>query len=100
MARFARVVAVDIAHHVTRRGNARRYILDSERDREVYLSLLKENLEQHFVSLIGYCLMSNHVHLVVIPRKLDGMASVLKLSHGRYAAYWPARSGRVRDSGR
>jgi len=93
MARFARVVAVDIAHHVTQRGNARRHILDSERDREVYLSLLKENLEQHCVSLIGYCLMSNHVHLVVIPRKPDGMASALKLSHGRYAAYWNAKHG-------
>jgi putative transposase len=91
MARFARVVAVDIAHHVTQRGNARRYILDNETDREVYLSLLKENLEQHSVSLIGYCVMSNHVHLVIIPRKADGMAIGLKQTHGRYAAYWNAK---------
>jgi putative transposase len=93
MARFARVVAVDIAHHVTQRGNARRYILDTETDREVYLNLLKENLERHRVSLIGYCLMSNHVHLVIIPRKADGMAIALKLTHGRYAAYWNAKHG-------
>ena len=93
MARFARVEAVDIAHHVTQRGNARRYILDAETDREVYLSLLRENLEQHRVSLIGYCLMSNHVHLVIIPRKADGMSIALKLTHGRYAAYWNAKHG-------
>jgi putative transposase len=82
---------VDIAHHVTQRGNARRYVLDNETDREVYLNLLKENLEQHSVSLIGCCLMSNHVHLVIIPRKADGMAIALKLTHGRYAGYWNAK---------
>jgi len=91
MARFARVVAVDVAHHVTQRGNARRYILDAEADREVYLDLLNGNLEQHSVSLIGYCLMSNHVHLVIVPRKVDGMATALKLTHGRYAGYWNAK---------
>jgi putative transposase len=93
MARFARVVAVNIAHHVTQRGNARGYMLDRESDREVYLNLLRENLEPHSVSLLGYCLMSNHVHLVMIPRKADGMATALKLTHGRYAAYWNAKHG-------
>lgn len=93
MARFARVVAVDIAHHVTQRGNAKRFILDSEADRAVYLGLLKEKLEQHRVSLIGYCLMSNHVHLVMMPRDAGGMATALKLTHGRYAAYWNAKHG-------
>jgi putative transposase len=93
MARFARVVAVDIAHHVTQRGNGRRYILDGAPDREVYLSLLAENLIQHSVSILGYCLMSNHLHLVLTPHKADGMAAALKLSHGRYAAYWNAKHG-------
>jgi putative transposase len=91
MARFARVVAVDIAHHITQRGNAKRFILDGDADREVYLNLLKESIEQHEISLIGYCLMSNHVHLVIIPRKADGMAAALKLTHGRYAAFWNAK---------
>jgi putative transposase len=93
MARFARVVAIDIAHHVTQRGNARRYILSTETDREVYLELLRENCEQRSVSLIGYCLMSNHVHLVITPHKADSMASALKLTHGRYATYWNAKHG-------
>ena len=91
MARLARVVIPGLPHHVTQRGNARRYILDAEADREVYLDLLNGNLEQHSVSLIGYCLMSNHVHLVIVPRKVDGMATALKLTHGRYAGYWNAK---------
>src|SRR5271166_5527345 len=93
MARFARVVAVDCAHHVTQRGNARRFILNSDADREVYLHLLGENLELHSVSPIGFCPMSNHVHLVATPQKADSLAKALKQTHGRYAAYWNAKHG-------
>jgi putative transposase len=32
--------------------------------------------------------MSNHVHLVAVPRKADGLAQALKQTHGRYASYW------------
>src|ERR1700760_3412748 len=61
MGRFNRVVALDIPHHVTQRGNARRFILDCDADRTVYLKLLRENFALYSVDLIGYCLMSNHV---------------------------------------
>jgi putative transposase len=90
MARLARVVAVDVAHHVTQRGNARQFILSSDAERMVYLDLLRQAVRLHALSVIGYCLMSNHVHLVVIPRKAEAMAAALKLAHGRYAAYWNA----------
>ena len=41
--RFTRVVAVDVPHHVTQRGNGRRFVLDSDADRTIYLKLLREN---------------------------------------------------------
>ena len=88
MARLARVVVAGIPHHITQRGNARRFILDSDADRAVYLDLLKENIERCKVSLLGYCLMSNHVHLVVVPAIADGLAQALKRAHARYASYW------------
>ena len=90
MGRLARVIAVGVPHHVTQRGNARRLLLDCDADRGVYLGLLRQNLELHGVSLVGYCLMSNHVHLVVIPAKADGLSLSLKNTHGRYASYWNA----------
>jgi len=37
-----------------------------------------------------YCLMSNHVHLVAVPRKADVLAGALKETHGRFASYWNA----------
>jgi Transposase IS200 like len=73
VARLARVVAVDVPHHVTQRGNARRFILDCDADRMAYLNLLRRNIELHGVGLIGYCLMSNHVHLVVTPHNGEGL---------------------------
>jgi putative transposase len=42
------------------------------------------------LSLLGYCLMSNHVHLVIAPRDPGTLAAALKQTHGRYASYWNA----------
>ena len=84
MARLARVVAVDIPHHVTQRGNGRRFILASDSDRLVYLELLRQHCSLYQLVLQGYCLMSNHVHLIVTPRLVDSLALTLKHTDG-----WP-----------
>jgi putative transposase len=90
MGRFTRVVAVDVPHQVTQRGNGRRFVLDGAADRTIYLKLLHENIVLCGVSLIGYCLMWNHIHLIAIPHKVDALAQALKQTHGRYASYWNA----------
>jgi REP element-mobilizing transposase RayT len=90
MARFARVIALGVPHHITQRGNARRFILDSDADRRVYLDLLRQSAERSEIELIGYCLMSNHVHLIAIPNKANVLGLALKDAHGRYASYWNA----------
>jgi len=90
MARLARVVAVDVPHHVTQRGNRREYILSSDAERMVYLDLLRQAVQLYPLSLIGYCLMSNHVHLIVIPHEADALALAFKRAHGQYASYWNA----------
>lgn len=91
MARLPRVVVTDIAHHVTQRGNARQAIFASDTDRLTYLELLGQHCELYHLSPLGYCLMSNHVHLIVVPRTGTSLAQALKHTHGRYAAYWNAR---------
>lgn len=90
MPRLARIAVVNVAHHVTQRGNGRQFILANDDERKVYLSLLRKYVELCELSLLGYCLMSNHVHLVVVPRKSDSLARGLKQTHGRYASYWNA----------
>jgi len=91
MARLARVVVTDVPHHVTQRGNARQVIFAHDADRLIYLELLRQYSALYGLPLLGYCLMSNHVHLIAVPRQRTSMASTLKHTHGRYAAYWNAR---------
>ena len=90
MARLARIAIVNIPHHVTQRGNARQFLLASDAERLVYLQLLRRYVQLHELALLGYCLMSNHVHLIVVPRRLGALALALKNAHGRYASYWNA----------
>src|SRR3954449_7601257 len=91
MGRFARVVVVDVPHHITERGNARQVILDNDGDRMTYLGLLRQYSQLHGLTLLGYCLMSNHVHLIAVPHGANALAQSLKQAHGRYASYWNAR---------
>ncbi len=86
---LARVVAVAMPHHVTQRGNARQYILGADADRKVSLDLLRQSIALRGLALVGYCLMSNHVHLIATPGKVDILGRALKDTHGRYAAVRP-----------
>jgi REP element-mobilizing transposase RayT len=63
MPRLARTVAVGCAHHITQRGNNRQDVFFVDDDRRVYLELLAEQAERYGLEILGYCLMSNHVHL-------------------------------------
>jgi len=84
---MARVVVPELAHHVTQRGNARRQVFFSPQDRQVYLGLLQEYSSYYALRILGYCLMTNHVHLVVVPERERSLASTLREVHGRYARY-------------
>src|SRR5277367_5266883 len=91
MARLPRVAIPDLPHHVTQRGNARQPVFAHDSDRATYLQLLRQYCELYQVALLGYCLMSNHVHLIAVPRTTTALADALRHTHGRYAAYWNAR---------
>jgi putative transposase len=87
MGRIARVIAVGVPHHITQRGNGRRAVFHVEEDRTVYLQLLREYGERYAVRWWGYCLMSNHVHLVAVPMKENALANALRRAHSDYARY-------------
>jgi len=91
MTRLARVLSANTPFHVTQRGNARQYVFESDADRLVYLDLLRSHCQIQQLSLLGYCLMSNHVHLIVVPARPESLPQALKHAHGRYATYFNAR---------
>jgi putative transposase len=67
MARLARTVVPGLPHHVTQRGNRREAIFFEDGDEEVYRGLLAEGRRKARVEVWAYCLMPNHVHLILIP---------------------------------
>ncbi len=87
MARLARVVVPGVAHHVTQRENRRLQTFFSDDDYASYLSLLSEWCGRCGVQVWAYCLMPNHVHLVVVPQSEDGLRRGLGEAHRRYTRY-------------
>jgi putative transposase len=87
MPRLARSVAVGFAHHITQRGNNRQDVFFVDDDRRVYLELLKEKADKYGLDIVGYCLMSNHIHLVSIPHAEDSLAKAIGRTHFLYTQY-------------
>jgi len=93
MARLARVVVPGVAHYVTQRGNRRQETFFNEDDYAAYLSLLGEWCGRCGVEVWAYCLMPNHVHLIVVPDSEDGLRRGLGEAHRRYTRRVNFREG-------
>ena len=87
MARSPRAVLVDTPHHVTQRGNGRQAVFFSDEDRKVYLDAFFEYASRYSLRVWGYCLMSNHVHFVVVPEREQSLARVFGRTHSDYGRY-------------
>ncbi|MCB9384264.1 MAG: transposase [Bryobacterales bacterium] len=72
--RVARVVVEGVPYHITQRGNYRQDVFLSPEDRRFYLDLLRAKCTEHGVAVLGYCLMTNHMHLVAIPKRANVLA--------------------------
>jgi putative transposase len=95
MPRRSRCVLTGVPHHITHRGVDRCVTFSTEEDRQTYLRLLRDNLSDSEVRLLGWCIMTNDVHLTAIPGREDSLAVLFRRVHGRYAQYYNARSGRT-----
>jgi len=87
MARLARIVVPECPRHVTARGNRREPIFFEEGDQEIYCDILAEQVRRAGVQVWAYCLMPNHVHLVLYPSTEDGLGRALGGAHRRWANY-------------
>ena len=94
MARLARVVVPDYPHHVTQRGNGRARTFFGDDDYALYCDLLAENCRAAGVEVWGWCLMPNHVHLILVPSDPDGLRRALARVHRSYAGTIQARRKR------
>jgi len=90
---MARVVVPGVAHHVTQRGVRRSDVFFCDEDRDLYISLLSEFCKKSGTEVWAYCLMSNHVHLVMVPGTEDGLRASLGEAHRRYTQQINQREG-------
>ena len=95
MARLARLVVPGLPHHVTQRGNGRSRTFFDDDDYALYRDLLAENCRAAGVEVWAWCLMPNHVHLILVPADADGLRRALAATHRRYAGIVHARRKRT-----
>ena len=93
MARIARAVAPGLPHHVTQRGNRRMDVFFGDEDYARYVALMAASCRARHVEVWGYCLMPNHIHLIVVPESEDGLRRAIGDAHRRYARQINLREG-------
>jgi len=91
MARIARLVVPGLPHHVTQRGNRRGQVFFSDADYGFYAKLLGEAAVSAGAEVWAYCLMPNHVHIILTPSGEDGLRGTFADLHRRYTGEINAR---------
>ncbi|MBU1568711.1 MAG: transposase [Proteobacteria bacterium] len=88
MPRNARILLNDYPHHIIQRGHNRQAVFASDGDYLLYLDNLQEWKEKCGCKVYAYCLMTNHVHLIIDPGS-DGhnLAMLMKRVAGRQTRY-------------
>src|SRR3954447_13829300 len=94
MARLARVIVPGHPHHVTQRGNGRARTFFDDHDYALYCDLLAVHCRAADVAVWAWCLMPNHVHLILVPSDADGLRRALARVHRAYAGIIQARRKR------
>ena len=87
MARLPRLVIPGQPHHVTQRGNRRAQTFFEDGDYALYESLLSEAAQKAGADIWCYCLMPNHVHIIIVPSDADGLRRTFADAHRRYTGY-------------
>jgi len=90
---LSRVVVPGMPHHVTQRGVRSMDVFEDETDRALYLALLREHAGRCGVTFLSWCLMPNHVHLIVVPEKEDSLARGIGEAHRLYTRAKNFRAG-------
>ncbi len=94
MPRRARCIVPGMAYPITQGGVNRRETFSSDEDRETFLGLMAQNLADSEVRILGWCLTTNHLHLVALPAREDSLSVFMRRADGRDAQYYNARRTR------
>ena len=94
MPRAPRATAESGFYHVILRGNGRQIIFEDDADRRAFLELLVKRAEDAGIHVLAWCLMENHVHLV-LEDPTQALSEMMQRLSGGYAQRFNRKSGRV-----
>ena len=95
MPRIARIIGVGYPHHVVQRGNNREKVFLDRGDYERYLSFLSKYSEEKEVAVMTYCLMPNHIHLLIRPAEVEALPKMMQGITLCYSKYFNGENGRT-----
>jgi putative transposase len=95
MPRIARIVGAGYPHHVIERGNNRERVFRDSKDYDKYLSFLSKYSKEKEVAVLAYCLMPNHIHLLVRPPGDEVLAKMMQGIALCYSKYFNGANGRT-----
>ena len=84
MPRQARLILGDVCYHIITRGNKKQTIFMDKQDRYTYLYILAKYKKQYKFKLYGWCLMDNHVHMIIESDKLAKLMHGINLSYAKH----------------
>lgn len=93
MPRAIRIIKADIVYHLLNRANGRLRIFKKSRDFEAFEKILAEAINKFHVRITGYCIMSNHWHMVAWPRKDNQLSGFMKWLTVTHAQRWHTAHG-------
>ncbi|MFM7052776.1 MAG: transposase [Planctomycetota bacterium] len=91
MGRKRRDFRIGVPHHVTHRGNLQAPLFETDIDRRLYLSMLHRFSRMTGTLIGGYCLMTNHVHFIVVPEAMSSISTCFGRAHRKYSEYLNVR---------
>lgn len=95
MARLPRFELLGQPQHIIQRGNNRQSIFKANADYVYYLEKMSEAAKKHNCDIHAYVLMTNHVHLLVTPRKEGGIGKMMQMVGRYYVQYFNKRYKRT-----
>jgi len=92
---MGRVILPGYPHHIVQRGHNRQAVFAEPDDYQYYLDTLAEFKDVYGIAVYAWCLMTNHVHLLVAPgEEVAAVGSLMKRLAGRQTRYHNRLEGR------
>jgi len=95
MTRKPRILIENACYHVMSRGNQKQVVFFKQRDFSKYLQLLKKYKLRYKIKVYAYCLMKNHIHLILDPKNPKDMSKFIKGLNMSYAIWFNKEYSKV-----